>query len=123
MIAMLQGLSSCQSCNDLNNETWVARRCYTDWDGDWDAGTQMDWLAFQVALNAGDFVGDDVIVLGGMQRHGHAAHAPDAFCPLARAINHHLGGDLTRGTILGPPRDRARDAILRDDTAHARVFA
>src|SRR5712692_9732784 len=62
----------------------------------------------QIAVHAGDLVGDHVEVLGRMQRDGDPAHRADLLCPLARTVDHDLGLDVA---LVGPhPGDRAAAA-------------
>src|SRR5580693_9823223 len=49
----------------------------------------------QVPVHAVDLFGDDVEVLGRVQRHGDAAHRADLLGPLACAVDDHLGLDVS----------------------------
>ena len=48
----------------------------------------------QVRVQAVELVGDDVEVLGGVQRHGHADLVAERLGPLARAVDDDLGLDV-----------------------------
>ena len=49
----------------------------------------------QARRDAVDLVGDDVEVLGGVQRHPHPGQCPDRLGPLAGAVDDHLALDVT----------------------------
>ena len=47
-----------------------------------------------VRIDAGNGVGDEVVVLGGLQRDRHAVHLAQLSCPHARAVDDVLALDL-----------------------------
>ncbi len=76
----------------------------------------------KIARHAGNGLGDHVLVLERLQRHGNARHAADLPGPLPGAIDHDLaldgaarGGDARGAALL--EKDAGHRAIL--DDAHA----
>ena len=64
----------------------------------------------QVRMHALDPAGDNVHVLGRVQRHRDAAHEPDLARPLAGAVDDDLGGNVATVRL-----DAAGDAVLHRD--------
>src|SRR6185295_15228110 len=75
-----------------------------------------------VARHAVDRLGDEILVLNRLQRHGYARELAHVTRPLARAVDDHIGRDVAiggtdaDGTAI-PDLDRRNPAIL--DDAHA----
>ena len=68
----------------------------------------------QVAVHALDLVGDDVEVLGRVQRDGDAAQGADRLGPLAGAVDDDLGLDVAVvGDDTGDPAVPGADAVTR----------
>src|SRR6202034_1993192 len=72
----------------------------------------------EVPVHAVDLLGHHVEVLSRVQRHGHAAHRADRLRPLAGAVNHHLGLDVT---LVGP--DAGHGAARVPDAGHPGTLA
>ena len=81
----------------------------------------------EIARDAGHRLGDDVEVLGGVQRHVDAGHPPDLAPPHAGAVHDHLAGDVAAvgadagGGAARPPHARHGDVLDDGGAAQARA--
>jgi hypothetical protein len=68
-------------------------------------------------MHAGDRLGDQIVVLGRLQRYVDAGHAADGSRPHARAVDHDLGMNLSR---VGFDADHA--AMIAQYPGHGRIL-